>query len=301
MFSFKCNMNKRGQIALFVIIGILLVAAIILVYSFRSDLFGIALSPEEAQKVVTSQIEPVRGYTSECMTLAAERTLATMGRQGGYVLPRTNHFSIPPVMSDAPIISYALFYDPDRGYVKEMPSLNTMEDEMTTYLENNFDFIECINNYEPFESLVDIEILNAAPIIDKENIDMGEESGIIFVPYSYPVKISRGNASTLVENYEMAIPLNLARIRETAARVTNKVAAGENYMDVIAEEGDIEWQQLREDANAEKMLVSAETYTAPFTELTGETYNEKNILFNIEYQNEGLDVPYNFYFLVGKA
>ena len=294
-------MNKRGQIALFVIIGVMLVAAILLLAYFRPQIFKAAVSPEEAQRLVTSQIQPIRDLTDECMLLAARKTLNTMGRQGGYVIPRTEHFNIPTIMSDAPIINYALFYDPSRGYLNELPSSQALKDELIDYLENNIDFVACINNYDDFRQIVDIKIINPLPKIDKDKIEIGENSGQIVIPYSYPVEISKQNSSALIGDYELVIPINLARIRELSARITNDFVSGKNYIKVISEESEREFEELRANPDSEKLFTSSEAYTLPFTDEAGKTYNEKNLLFNIRYENPALDIPYTFYFLIGKA
>ncbi len=291
--------NKRGQIALFVIIGVLLVTAVVLVVVFRDSILGVALTPEEAQRLVVSQVQPVRDFTDGCMLLSARKTLNTMGRQGGYVIPRSNHYDIPDLMRDAPVMNYALFYDADTGYLNELPSVNEMKDELIIYLENNIDFKRCIDEYSPFENVVDIKEIAILPEVDKENFEVGERSGQIVIPYNYPVEISKRNSSALVEDYELVVPINLARIRETAARIINKISAGENYMEVIEEESEIEWEQAKENPGAERLLMRAEAYSNPFTDLVDVVYNEKNLLFSIEYQNPALDVPYNFYFLIG--
>jgi len=292
---------KRGQIALFVIIGVLLISAILLVYFLRPEILGISLSPEEAQKLITSQVQPVRDYTDDCMLLAARKTLNTMGRQGGYVIPRTGHFDIPATMADAPIMNYALFYDKERGYVNELPSLNAMKDELATYLEANLDFVTCIDEYSSFKKIINVDMQKNVPKIDRENLDIGESSGAIIIPYSFPVALSKGNASTYISDYELVIPINLARIRETSTRVASSIAAGRDYTEVIQEEGALEWEQARQNSGAEKLIMSAEAYTQPLTDQAGVRYDEKNLLFRINYQNPDLANPYDFYFLVGRA
>ena len=318
MFSLRNNMNtgekrgtfsqsqktlfsvKRGQITLFVIIGVLLISTIVLVVIFRPQFLGIALSPEEAQKLVTSQVEPVRSFTDECMYSSAIRTLNTMGRQGGFVLPKLDRVIIPAsVMSDAPLISYALFYDKDQGYMNHLPPINQLKDELVIFLEANIDFDECIDDYSNFERIVDVKVVGELEV-DRKKVDIGERSGLIVIPYKYPVEISKGNASALIEDYELIIPINLARIREIAARITNKIAAGENYLEVISEEAALEWEEAKDNPNAERLLISAEAFSEVSSEDSGKAYNEKNLLFKIAYENSILVQPYNFYFLVGR-
>ena len=300
MFSFKNNMNKRGQITLFVIIGVLIISAVILAVVFRPQLIGIAVSPEEAQRIVNTQLGPVQEFTESCMAFAARKTLNTMGRQGGYVIPRPSHISIPEVVPDAPVINYALYYDSERGYINELPSLNKLKEELITYVENNVDFVRCIDDYNNFEDILEVKAVNTLPVIDKENLDIGEDSGLIIIPYSYPVELSKGNATAFFEEAEVVIPINLARIREVAARITNDVAMGKNYMETINEEAAAEWEEARENPDSEKLFIRSEAYTILPTDLTGDTYNQKNLIFNIEYQNPALAITYQFYFLLGQ-
>jgi len=291
-------MNKRGQITLFVIVAVLIIAAIVLVYVFQPQLLGIKMSPEEAQKLVTSQTQSVRDYTEICMEHSTMKLLNTMGRQGGYVLPPMNRFAIPLPIAGAPIMSYALFYHPERGYINEFPSIEEMKDELVDYLTVNPEFLSCIDEYSPYEKIIDVKIVDALTI-DRVNIEFGEESGSLIVPYSYPVEISKGNASALIEDYELILPINLIRIREMAARVINSISAGQNYMEVLSEESEIEWDQMREDANNEKMFVRAEAFSYIPSEAAGNVYNEKNLIFTIAYENKGLEDPFEFSFLVG--
>ena len=291
-------MLKRGQVTLFVIIAILIIGAVAVFMLFRSGTVRTPISSEQAQKIVASQVAPVRDHVEGCMEIVVIKTLNTLGRQGGYVLPRGGRFSMPTVMADAPFISYALFYDPSRGYLNQLPSVEEEKNELAAFLGANLDFVTCIDDFSQFKKDVDVSAGNLT--IDRENLDIGETSGEIIIPFIYPLVISRDQSKTLVDNYELKIPINLARLREVASRIVNKIATGQNDLAVVKEENDIEWQQLRSDYTAEKIFISAEAYTEVPTNATGIIYNEKNLLFNLEYQNLQLDKPYNFYFLVGE-
>ena len=293
--------NKRGQIALFVIIAIIIVAAIVLVYVFRPSIFKPALTAEESQKLVSSQVQPVRDYITECMKISSRKTLNTMGRQGGYFLPKVERVSMPSsVMPDAPVVSYALFYDSSRGYVNQLPSLNEMKNEFADWLENNVEFITCINEFAPFKKILDVES-DYNMTVDRSALDFGEKSGEIVIPFTYPVKLSSQNSTTLVDGYIVKIPINMERIRETSARITNSMALGKNYMEVIKEESDISWSELRDNSNAEKIFIGAEAFTNVPTELSGSTYDDKNLLFTLRYERTGLDAPFEYSLLVGYA
>lgn len=292
--------RKRGQIGLYVIIAIIIVAALVLLLVFKPSVFKLALTAEESQKLVSSQVQPVRDYVEGCMRIVARKTLNTMGRQGGNFFPRAERVNMPAsVMSDAPLVSYSLFYDSSRGYLNLLPSLNELKDEFADAIENNIEFALCINDFEPFKKILDVEP-SYNLTVDRENLDFGEKSGQIVLPFSYAVKLSKENATTLVDNYVIKIPINMARIRETAARIVNSMAIGKNYMEVISDESKIQWAQLREDASAEKILLDMQAYTEVPTDLAGKDYNEKNFLFKLEYQRPNLEKPFRYYVLIGK-
>jgi hypothetical protein len=46
-------------------------------------------------------------------------------------------------------------------------------------------------------------------------------------------------------------------------------------------------------------LISSKAYNYFATDEAGKTYNSKNTLLKIEYDNKALDKPFDFYFVIG--
>jgi len=291
--------NKRGQIALYVIIALVIVGAIALIYFFRPTIFQPALTAEQQQKLVTSQIQPIRDHITSCMKTVTRKSLNTMGRQGGSFLPKAERVSIPvAAMPSSAAVSYALFYDPSRGYVNQLPSVEELKAEYATAIILNLELVECLNDFKQFREIVNID--NPKNLsIDISQVDLGEKSGEIVIPFKYPIKVSKGNATTIVDNYEIKLPINLNRLRELSARIVNSIAEGKNYMEVIDEENQIQWSQLRDDSGAEKIFISAQPFNEVPSALSGVDYNDKNMLFKLEYQKSDTEDIYTFYVLVG--
>ncbi len=288
---------KRGQIALYVIIAIVVISAIALVYMFRGGTFKPLLSSEEAQKLVNSQIQPVRDKVTDCMEIVTRKTLNTMGRQGGYIYPKAERIEIPSsVMPDAPVISYALYKD-SSGYHNTLPSVEEMKEEFVEFIMKNPEFESCINDFEEFKKLMDVEKKELS--IDVDKIDFGEKSGQIVIPFNYPVELRRGNATTLVDNYVIKIPINLYKIHETSVTILNKITSNENIVVMLQDMAKEQEKELRKNPESEKLFVFANSYSELRTDVEEIAYSTKT-LFRIEYQNKALEEPFNFYFLSGE-
>ena len=148
---------------------------------------------------------------------------------------------------------------------------------LSSFIENSDAFYACINDFNAFQKILDVKA-SGNLTVDKESLDFGETSGQVVMKFTYPVKLSKGNATTLVDNYVMKIPINLARVRETSVRITNSIASGKNYIEVIDEENQIQWDQLRADANAEKIMMSSQAFSEVPSTLSNVNYNTKNLL-----------------------
>jgi hypothetical protein len=288
--------SKRGQVTLFVIIAVILVAAILFFLVIRPQITRPAISAEEAQRLLASQVEPIKTYTENCMKTVARKTLNTMGRQGGYIIPKPDRFTIPAdVIADSMVINYALFYDKGmNSYVNFLPSLDEIcQSQLKEILSKDPTFPSCINDYEQWKKEYGIEIGNL-------NLSDIECKDIIAIRFSQPVKLSLGGSSTVIDDYVVTIPINMPKIRELASRVLNKAALGGSFAEAMVEEGDNQWTELKNNPDtSERVMMQTYTFREPSSSNSGVMYNELNTLFRIEYSNKALDKPFDFYFLAG--
>ena len=291
-------MNKRGQITLFVIAGILIVVAVGIFVLFRSGTVQIPITSEQADKIVATQAASVRSYVEGCMEITVTRTLNTLGRQGGYIWPRSSRYSVPyEVFPDSPAMSYALFKE-DNQYKSFFPTLSEIKGEFISVMEGNPDFDSCINNFNSFRKTVDVSAGEMK--IDNSTIDFGEKSGQIVIDFTYPLTLTKQDATTLVDDYSISIPINLAKIHENALLIMNQKASGKSVTVIMQDQAKSQEQALRQSPNAETMFLSSRSYEMMSTGGEGKVFNLQNTLFTIEYSNPLLENPYNFYFLTGE-
>ncbi len=138
-------MKKRvkGQLSLFIIVGVvLLILLLIFIYYQRQ---GGHAAPET---IIPSEVAPVHAYVQSCMRDVAENAVQLMGTQGGYI-------EIPPEISRRPQSYIPL--DP-QGYFKsplwfyrgnsQVPNLNVVAEQMNGFVEKNL--LYCLNNFTVF-------------------------------------------------------------------------------------------------------------------------------------------------------
>lgn len=288
--------SKKAQVTIFVLIAIVLVAGVLFYLLVMPKITRPALSAEEAQKLLASQIEPIKKYTQDCMKTVSGRILNTIGRQGGYIIPRPDRFTIPTgIIPDPMVINYALFYDKGLGsYINLLPSVEEIcQSELKSFVGKDPTFTTCINSYDEWKKEFDIEVGNL-------NISEVRCGDIIYIAFKQPVKISRSGSTTTVDNYVVTFPINIPRIRDLASRIINKIVLGQSFAEAMVEEAQNQWKDMKSNPDfSETMTMQTYTFREPPSSASDSIYNELNMLFKIEYNNKALDKPFEFYFLSG--
>jgi len=145
-----CN-QKRGQIALFIIIAILIVVAVALVFIFKPKFLGFGLG--DARVRLEGQIEPIKTAVSECSEEVAMNAVKVLGLNSGYYsasyLDKIEYggFSIPVVLKKENSVR-----------INYLPSLTDIEQNFVVYMENQgFDELDtCLNDFSFAKRVVNV-------------------------------------------------------------------------------------------------------------------------------------------------
>jgi len=141
---------KRGQIALFVIIAILIVVAVgFLVYTQR-EAIGF-------KQGINAEIRPINSFIEDCIKSTGEDALIFVGKQGGY-------FDLPKNLID----SYAYYFYDNKSY---LPSKEIIENQISLYMNEMLPF--CTKNFVDFKDFqieADPEAVNTKTTILKDKI-----------------------------------------------------------------------------------------------------------------------------------
>jgi len=154
-------MHKKGQVTLFVIIAIMLVAAVALVVYFA----GI-----KPQKEAEIDIKPIQAHVQNCVESTAENGLYMIGFQGGYIITPANSLE-----TNFTTISYG--YSSGKN---QLPAVSKIESELKSYIEL---FLPSCTTFDEFPDLdISTGEVDAVVNIKEDTID---------ISVNYPITIKK--------------------------------------------------------------------------------------------------------------
>lgn len=221
--------TKRGQITVFIIVGILILFIIGIAFIYRSTI--IEDKYETARKVaekIPLEFNPIKVYTEDCLKIVAEQGLIQLGQQGGYINPVQWHsleFSLKaPTDSDGiafdaegPKIPYWIYSKPKNnqqtiGLTSLRPNVRDMEADIERWIVEEMN--SCIKDYRPFTETGDY--------IESEKL----EAHVTFVPggvdvaLEYPLTIKRGAITSTISHFFVQVPVDVLRLYNIATSIT---------------------------------------------------------------------------------
>jgi hypothetical protein len=196
-------MNKRGQITLFIILGILIVAAVILVLYLRGQLF---FGPVTSDNLNTKMV-PIKDHIIQCMQEVSPQYIEKIGLQGGYLSTPTDTYR----MWDNETVSY-LCYN-----MKKQPTCYNrmltkahMEQELEQVLE--LGLLQCID-LSKFEGKGYDLVYGKRKI----TLEIGEDKIIINI--KMPITIKKDDVSITEQDFTANFNYPLGRLYNTAQDV----------------------------------------------------------------------------------
>jgi hypothetical protein len=186
--------SKRGQIVIFIVIGLIVLIAASLIFTVGSNLTEKRLISAQESSTATLEVDPIQKFTQDCIELVSEEGIIIVGKQGGYYKLTDNYLKTKRVN-----ISYHYILGN-----KLTPPKSTVEHEIRAYIEENIE--SCINGFENFKSKgIDIkyEFSNTNAKINQENIEIFSETKL---------EISRDNSKTKLPFVKLTIPVRLGYI-----------------------------------------------------------------------------------------
>jgi len=181
-------MNKRGQISIFVIFAIIIIAMLIIYFSVKDNLVN--------KKIINPEIEQIYNYVDNCLEKTAEDSIYIIGQNGGYFnyAEKSNEVGIPYYLYDEENL---------------MPSKERVEKEIEEYVNEMIFF--CTKNFADFP---DYEI-RAGKI--KSKIDIKEDEA--FFNLNYPLSIKKGENNFVIDNFNKKVNSRLGVIYKTAEAI----------------------------------------------------------------------------------
>ena len=236
-------MKKRGQLTLYIILGIVILAIFIILFSMRYQTLEQDFESEMNSIIVPEQIKPAKDYFDVCLKRVTVEGINLIAAQGGYInIPEekykrtiTDDFSNVLNLYSVYDVAY-WFYESSNG-IKEtqVPTKEKMEEELGSYIDNNFN--DCYYFAKSFEDDgFDInypESIMTEVIINKNNVQVKLNSDL---------RISLKDVTSDINKLMIISDSKLGELYDLAVRVMEK----ENE-DLFLEEKTIDFMSVYEE------------------------------------------------------
>ena len=167
--------DKRGQITIFIIVGLLIIASIIFIPFYK----------QTSVKSLTSNsgLQQINPFVDDCIKNVAENGIYSISLQGGYYQS--------PALSKRYFNLQIPYYWYNQTYM--MPSKETIQQELSKYVNDNLP--GCLDDFGSFK--------NKGYIFELGNIssDVTIGENAIDVNVEYPIIISKGNSLLRLDKF----------------------------------------------------------------------------------------------------
>ena len=203
------KLKKKGQITVFIILGILILLTIALFIYFRQA--STVITPE---RVVPPELKPFDQYVGGCINIVARDGINLLGANGGFIrFPAEIQNDYRSVLVSNPLfpsIKTPLWHY--RGETR-LPSEEYMKDDLAYYINESID--ECLQDLEVFSEQYNITELEPRKI----EIDLTENYVGVKLAYRLELKSKADSQTTIVEDFVTNVPIRLKKTYELAREV----------------------------------------------------------------------------------
>ncbi len=213
------NKNKRGQVTIFIIIGILIVAGVVLFFSLR----GQVTEDEDKGPSVSGEINP-SSYMKTCIEDKVEETIFVLSRRGGYINhPLNIHFMFT---NEGKYwnITYLCYTDKDENCDIICPSvISNLESEIKREIEGEIN--SCFNGLVSSARDKGYEISEEEYNGFKTNL---KENRLIF-NINGKLVLNKGEATERYENFDVEFSTKIYNLGRVAQDIVNSKSSSGTF------------------------------------------------------------------------
>src|SRR3989344_1715395 len=298
--------EKRGQLTAFVIVGIIVVAAILIVIAINRATFSSILKEGEVESIaVPEKIAPLRDQLETCFKETINEGISLLSLQGGFIdfeedlIPRgpVNPFSNSLNVFDNNLPVAYWFYEKVNGIkTLNIPTLASMQQQLENYIDINSR--KCLN-YDNFEALG--FIINEGNIISNLKINDNSVSALI----NYPLSVTLRDLNFKFDKFNFEIKSDLGKLYRSSIEILqaeNKILYLENKtLDFIAVYDEVPYYDVDLNCNPKSYLKkNIETgmknilaTNIPLIKVKGNFIIDRNLFFS-EAEVDDIDVNFNY-------
>lgn len=194
-------MDKRGQLTLFLIIAVVIVGAVIVIYSLS---YVKTPNPENPQ-YGSLDVTEINNYIDSCLKDTSKESLILLGKQGGYYI-------LPEKTTTVFTYRYPLFLDKTESLV---PPNQIIQEQLNAFINNSM--VICLDNFTEFKQVG--FIINQDPM--EVNSQINSDNVIIDVNMSLTIK--KGDSTAQISKFSTKVnPLMLPKIMDFASQLSTQ-------------------------------------------------------------------------------
>jgi len=203
-------MDKRGQVTLFIILGIVLVVVLVLFTVLRGSVIETGFGTKTDEALVSSQVESIRSFIGDCIQEKGDEVISIIGKQGGDLEPGLSQYW------NGDQLAYLCYTENFTSCANRRPFLiEHMEEQISSYVKDNVD--ECLN-FGSWESKG--YTIQAGSYDIKTTI--GDYNTLIVLTYDTPLKIIRGEAVAQENRFSQGFNIPLGKLANVAKTIVEK-------------------------------------------------------------------------------
>jgi len=228
--------SKKGQLTIFIIVGIVLLFSAALIIFIRQSITQYKPPIEVTIEQVPTELQPLQQYITKCISDVAKEGIKKAGIQGGYldssklVVDDTNPTESEGIsLSPGGDVKVPYWYymkssnncDSNCQFSSKQPMLyrttgtgDSLEEQMDKYVEQRLS--SCIGDFSPFKSQgfdVKQTSVHATTTIAKTEV---------FVQVDYPLTVTKDGREEKLSKFIARVPVNFGKFYDLATELTQK-------------------------------------------------------------------------------
>jgi hypothetical protein len=202
-------MRKKGQITLFIIIGIVLLIVVgVTLVLIRN------VNKAETDARVGESIS-LQAFVEECIEEIAIPAIYLQGLQGGYIFPIDDSF-----VREGSDYSISYLYDRESN----VPTRKQIQSELNLYVNANLRY--CLGGFESYKNMgykVETGLINTDSIISIDDIQ---------IKVSYPITLKQGDKQEKIDEFSVTIPVRLGYLNDLSREIIDAVVKDPSKIDM---------------------------------------------------------------------
>lgn len=290
-------MLKRGQVTIFIVLGIVILIAFGFLAAIKLNLFKTEFERELVRSQVPEQLKPVKTYIDNCLSSISETAVYTLSSRGGYlsipkdIIPRSinNPFSNSLEIYPGNEVAYWFYESANAIQKQQIPTTEGIELELEEYLNEHFS--DCYYELGTYYNQ-GFEIELSEDVDSKVNL----ENNHIEITIDAPMYVALNDVTKTIEKHTIKLEIPLKKFYDLSKKILENELES-NFL----EEKTIDMMEVYEEIpfsgtefDCERKIWNKQQVKEDFKKIVNRNIGALN-LKNSNYIN--LNDPYN-YFLV---